>query len=128
MCASTHALVHGECGEGGTDMDGPPRRERERRGTCGATTQRLANWAHEAERGGGRARTGQPAPTGRPQRAESKRERDRERERKPPLTGGARLSGGTGARPGWAELGRLSCFPFFSGFSNSFSIGFSIPN
>jgi hypothetical protein len=60
----------------------------------------------------------------------SEREREGAREGELPLTGGVRLSGGAGARPGWAELGRLGCFLlyFFSGFSNSFSIGFSNPN
>jgi hypothetical protein len=66
--------------------------------------------------------------TGADRSAPAGREREREsaRERKPPLTGGACLSGGAGARPGWAELGRLGYFAFFlfSGFSNSFSIGF----
>jgi hypothetical protein len=38
------------------------------------------------------------------------------------------LSGGAGARPGWAELGRLGCFGFFffPGFSICFSISFSL--
>jgi hypothetical protein len=56
------------------------------------------------------------------------REREGAHERELPLTGGVRLSGGAGARPGWADLGRLGCFPFsfFSGFSNSFSISFSL--
>jgi hypothetical protein len=43
------------------------------------------------------------------------------------LTGGVRLSDGAGAA--WLGLvGRLGCFPFFffSGFTNSFSIPFSI--
>jgi hypothetical protein len=44
------------------------------------------------------------------------------------LTGGVRVSSGAGARPSWAELGRLGCFLFlfffFSEFSNSFSISF----
>jgi hypothetical protein len=39
-----------------------------------------------------------PAPTGRPQWAESKRERESVRERELPLTGGVRLSGGAGVR------------------------------
>jgi hypothetical protein len=46
------------------------------------------------------------------------------RERELPLTGGVRLSGGVGARPGWAELGQLGCcaaFPF------SFYLDFLIP-
>jgi hypothetical protein len=48
MCASVHALVNCERGEGGTDREGP--RRRERRGTRGATAQRLANRAREIER------------------------------------------------------------------------------
>jgi hypothetical protein len=103
--------------------------ERERRGTRGATTQRLANRAREAKREEGCARAKQLAPIGRPHRAES--ERESARERKSPLTGGARLSGGTGPRAcgltglSWAAglLGFFSFF-FFSGFSNSFSISF----
>jgi hypothetical protein len=43
----------------------------------------------------------------------SERERDGARERELPLTGEVRLSGGAGARPGWAELGRLGCFLLF---------------
>jgi hypothetical protein len=43
----------------------------------------------------------------------SKREREGACERELPLTGGVRLSGGAGARPGWAELGRLGCFLLF---------------
>jgi hypothetical protein len=75
--------------------------EREK-GTRGATTQQLANRAREAERGEGRAGGRVVA--------------DRR----------VRLSSGAGARPGWAELGRLGCFLFFffSEFSNSFSISF----
>jgi hypothetical protein len=80
MCARAHALVNGEPGEGKTDREGPWRRERERRGTRGATAQRLANRAREAEREEGRARAKQLAPTGRPQRAESEREREHGRE------------------------------------------------
>jgi hypothetical protein len=67
--------------------------QRERRGTRGATTQRLANRARETEREEGRAWAKQLAPTGWPQRVESALER------KPSVTGGARLSGGVGARP-----------------------------
>jgi hypothetical protein len=40
---------------------------------------------------------------------------------KPLLIGGTRLSGGAGARPGWAELGCWAAFPF------SFSLDFQIP-
>jgi hypothetical protein len=53
----------------------------------------------------------------------SERERESAHERGLPLTGGVRLSGGAGARPGWSKLGCISFF-FFSGFSNSFSISF----
>jgi hypothetical protein len=49
-CVSAHALVHGERGEGGTDMEGP--RRRERKGGTRATAQRLAARAREAERRG----------------------------------------------------------------------------
>jgi hypothetical protein len=51
----------------------------------------------------------------------SEREREGAREGELLLTGGVRLSGGAGARPGWADLGRLGCFPF------SFSLDFLIP-
>jgi hypothetical protein len=54
----------------------------------------------------------------------SEREREGARERELPLIGGYHLSGGAGARPGWAELGWLGCwttFPF------SFSLDFLIP-
>jgi hypothetical protein len=98
--------------------------EREK-GTRGATARQLANWAREAHRDRERERakeTGvdRSAPLG------SEREREGAHEGEPPLTGGVRLSCGAGARPGWAELGRLGCFLlfFFSGFSNSFSISF----
>jgi hypothetical protein len=124
-CASAHAPVHGERGEDITDKAGPRRRERERKGALGATARRLAIRARETERESERAKeTGadRSAPLG------SEREREGAREGELPLTGGVRLSGGAGARPGWAELGRLGCFLlfFFSGFSNSFSISFSI--
>jgi hypothetical protein len=121
-CVSAHVPVHSKGGEGGTDREGPWRRER--KGGTLATAQRLAAQAHDAEREEGRARAKQLAPTGRPQRAEGKR--DRARERKLPLTGGARLSGGVGARvrglagPSWAAFP----FFFFSRFYNSFSISF----
>jgi hypothetical protein len=54
------------------------------------------------------------------------REREGAREGELPLTGGVRQSHGAGARPGWADLGQLSCFTlfFFFEFSNSFSIFF----
>jgi hypothetical protein len=52
--------------------------EREREGVCGATARRLANWAHEAERGGG-ARAKKLASTAWPHWAVSERERARGR-------------------------------------------------
>jgi hypothetical protein len=115
-CESAHALVHGERGEGGTDREGP--RRRERKGGGWATAQRLAAQARETEREEGHTRTRQLAPTGRPS---GQRARERARERKPSLTGGARLSGGAGAQPNWAELGCWADFPF------SFSLDFLIP-
>jgi hypothetical protein len=39
-CASAHAPVHGERGEGGTDREGPRRRERRK----GCTGQWLDDW------------------------------------------------------------------------------------
>jgi hypothetical protein len=55
-CASAHAPVHGGGGEGRIDREGPQRRERERerKGAHGATAQRLAAQAREAEREEGR--------------------------------------------------------------------------
>jgi hypothetical protein len=47
-----HVPVHGGCGEGGTDREGP--RRRERKGAHEATAQRLAARAREAEREEGR--------------------------------------------------------------------------
>jgi hypothetical protein len=63
-----------------------------------------------------------PASIGRPHWAVSEREGERAEERATAF----RRHGRAGARPGWAELGRLGCisFFFFSGFSNSFSISF----
>jgi hypothetical protein len=119
-CVSAHALVHDECREGGSDREGPRRREREKRDARGNGSAT----GEPGPRGRGRRealRGKQHAPTGRPHRAESERERERERERKRPLTGGSHLSGGTGARPGWAELGCWGTFPF------SFSLDFLIP-
>jgi hypothetical protein len=63
-CASAHAPVHDGGGEGGTDREGP--RRRERKGAHEATTQRLAERARETKREEGRARSKQLAPTGRP--------------------------------------------------------------
>jgi hypothetical protein len=64
MCASAHALVHGEREEGRTDKTGPRRRER-KGGRVGATARhwrtRLAR-QRERERVNGRRKL---APTGR---------------------------------------------------------------
>jgi hypothetical protein len=54
----------------------------------------------------------------------SERERESAQERGLPLTGGVRLSGGAGARPGWAELGWLGCR---AAFLFPFSLDFLIP-
>jgi hypothetical protein len=98
----------------GAELTGQAHGAEREKGTRGATTQQLANRAREVERGEGRAgeenRRRQVGPTG--QRA---REGGREREtvaadrRGPPVRRRRR----TGARPGWAELGRLGCFLFF---------------
>jgi hypothetical protein len=84
----------------------------------------MAERAHEVEREEGR---GEGKTTGADKLAPLGRQREGERVgQKPPLTGGAHLLSDAGARPGWAELGRLGCFAFFffSGFSNCFSISF----
>jgi hypothetical protein len=120
-CAGAHAPVHGEREEGGTDKVGPRRRERkgDMRGN-GSTISEPGPRGRERERAGEGNWHRQVAPLG------SEREREGAHEGEPPLTGGVCLSSGVGARPGWAELGRLGCFLlfFFSGFSNSFSIYF----
>jgi hypothetical protein len=98
MCASAHAPVHGEREEGRTDRAGPQRRERKR----GGAGQRLGNWRtgpmRQRKSGSARVkRTGVDmlVPLG------SEREREGVCERELPLTGGVRLSGSAGARPGW---------------------------
>jgi hypothetical protein len=124
MCASAHALVHGERGEGRTDREGPRCRERQE-GARGAMARRLANQARETEREEGRTRAKQLAPTGRPQRTESERERERAcagekataDRRGPPVRRHERA----GTRPNWAELGCWAAFPF------PFSLDFLIP-
>jgi hypothetical protein len=100
MCVSAHAPVHGGCGEGGTDTEGP--RRRERKGAHGATAQCLAARAREAERekghGGGNNWRRQVGPSG-------QRARERARERKLPLTGGSHLQAARAcglAGPSWA--------------------------
>jgi hypothetical protein len=108
-CASVHSPIHGESGEGRTDKAGPRRRERK----GDARGQRLGTGEldpRDRERGSARVKkTGADrlAPLG------NEREREGARERELPLTGGVRLLGGTGAWPGWAELGRLGCFLLF---------------
>jgi hypothetical protein len=75
--------------------------EREKR-TRGATARQLANRARETERESELVKeTGadRSAPLGR------EREKEGTREGELPLTNRVRLSGGAGARPGWAELG-----------------------
>jgi hypothetical protein len=110
-------------GEGGTERRGPRHSE----GESERAGQRLSVWQSgpASQRGKRDARlkgtgTDSLAPLGR------ERERVSARGKKPPLTGGAHLSGSVGARPGWAELGRLGCFGFFffPGFSNCFFISF----
>jgi hypothetical protein len=98
-----------------------------RRSTASAEGAELTGQAHSAEREERDMRVKETcadrlAPLG------SEREREGARKGELPLTDGVHMSGGAGARPGWADLSRLGCFPFFffSGFSNSFSISFSI--
>jgi hypothetical protein len=75
--------------------------EREERGAWGNSSATGKPGPHERERERGSAqvkKTGADrlAPLG------SEREREGAREGELPLTGGVRLSGGAGARPGWA--------------------------
>jgi hypothetical protein len=86
--------------------------QREKKGVRGAMARRLAirsretereRWSERAKKNG----TDRLAPLG------TEREREGAREGELPLTGGVRLSGDAGARPGWADLGRLGCFPLF---------------
>jgi hypothetical protein len=135
---------------GGRRGRGSRRRERVRArwSTAGVGTVELTGEAHSAEREKGRAgqrlsawqngparqrgkrgarRGKQLAPTSWPHSAERERGERAGAETAadrwcPPV----RRRGLAGARPGWAELGRLGCFAFFffSGFSNCFSISF----
>jgi hypothetical protein len=97
MCASAHALVHGERGEGGTDREGPWCREREKRDARGNGSALGEPGPRDREREGTHA--GEATGADRLAPAGRERERERERERKPPLKGEARLLGGAGARP-----------------------------
>jgi hypothetical protein len=110
-------------------IGGVPRRSERESGRAGATARCLAKRARKAEREKGREGGGnwhrQPGLTG-------QREGESERVGKgtaadrwsPPV----RRHGRASAWPGWAELGRLGCFGFFffPGFSNCFSISFSL--
>jgi hypothetical protein len=95
-CVSARSLVHGVRGEGGADREGPRHREREK----GRAGQWLDVWQNGPARqrgvrgGGGSNWRRQDGPTG-------QREGGGKRAgQKPPLTGGAHLSGGEGARAG----------------------------
>jgi hypothetical protein len=88
---------------GREDLTGQAHSAEREKGTYGATPQQLANRAHETERE--EARAGGETGADRSAPLDSEREREGARERELPLTGGVRLSGGAGARPGWAELG-----------------------
>jgi hypothetical protein len=105
-------------------------RVRTRRSTVSAEKAELTELAHGAERrkgcagqrlndwqnGPARPRekvSAQAKETGADRSAPAGRARESARERKPPLTGGARLSGGAGAQPNWADLGCWDAFPFF---------------
>jgi hypothetical protein len=120
-CASAHAPVHSGRGEGGSNKAGPRRRERK----GDARGQRLG--------------AGEPGPRNRERGRASGRwrrqvgsteQRAREGGRargELPLTGGVRLSGGAGARPGWAAFSFSCSLDFLIPFL-FFSIGFSNPN
>jgi hypothetical protein len=105
-CASAHAPVHGEHGEGRTDRVGPRRRGR-RKGRAG---QRLDDWqsgpARQREKGSAQAKgtgTDRSGPLG------SKRESERARKtgadmRGPPVRGGRRARGTGPSGLVWAEM------------------------
>jgi hypothetical protein len=108
-------------------------RVRMRRSTASAEEAELTGQAHDTEREergarGNDSATGDPCPrdrergstrvkkTGVDRLAPADKERERESARgirDLPLTGGVRLSGDAGARPGGADLGRLACFILF---------------
>jgi hypothetical protein len=123
MCASAHAPVHGGGGEGGTEREGPRRREREKRGARGNDSVPGRTGPRDRERRGTRAGeatgTNRSAPAGRGRERERAGEKDAADRWIPP----ARRHG----RAAWLGraglLGYFSFF-FFSGFSNSFSISF----
>jgi hypothetical protein len=93
-------------GAGRADLTGQAHGAERGKGTRGATAQQLANRAREAEREEGSA----GGETG--------------ADRSAPLARRAREGGRAGARPGWAELGRLGCW---AAFLFSFSLDFLIP-
>jgi hypothetical protein len=74
--------------------------QREEKGACGETAQRLADWTRETERE--RERAGKKTGADRLAPLGSERGREGTREGELPLTGGVRLLGGASARPGWA--------------------------
>jgi hypothetical protein len=82
-------------GAGRAELTGRVHGTEREKGAHGATAQRLAAWAREAE-GRGARRGKQLAPIGQPQRTES--ERESARERKLQLIGGSHMSGDVGAR------------------------------
>jgi hypothetical protein len=85
--------------------------EREEKGARGNGSATGGPGPRDRERGSARVQKTGPdrsAPLGSEQEREGARERG-----ELPLTDGVRLSGGAGARPGWAELGRLGCFILF---------------
>jgi hypothetical protein len=108
-------------------------RVRTRRSTAGAGRAELTGRVHGAEKEkrdtrGNDSATGEPGPRGREREEKrtgeetgadrsdpvgSEREREGARERELPLTGGVRLSGGTCARPSWAELGWFELLSLF---------------
>jgi hypothetical protein len=117
---SAHSPVYSGRGEGGTDREGPRRRERGE----GHSGQRLSNWRTGPVRQREKGRAGEEIGVDRSAPLGSERERESARERRLPLTGGVRLSGGAGTRarglagPSWAG---------WVAFTFSFSLDFLIP-
>jgi hypothetical protein len=86
-------------GAGKAELIGQAHGAEREKGTHGGNGSALVNQAHETERESEQAKeTG----ADRSARLGSERAREGAHEGEPPLTGGVRLSGSAGARPGWA--------------------------
>ena len=122
-CAGTYRGGHGAGLELGSDMGAVilscvrAVRAGERLKEGGGTGERGLRDSGTDARAHDRPKRRQGDPT-------EQREGEREEGRGSAPTGGAHLSETEGARARLGLVGRLGCFFFFSGFSNSFSISF----